>query len=406
MDLDSMARLALPLAMLVVLTASCRDSSPTPTPEEAAIELAQRVLILDTHIDLPFRLQEQWEDVGQRTATGDFDYPRARSGGLDVAFMSIYVPASYQESGGARLFADELIDSVERLVREHPDKFELVRGTDDIRGRAGDGKVLLAMGMENGAPIEHDLANVRHFHDRGVRYVTLAHSKANAISDSSYDEDRPWGGLSPFGREVVVEMNRVGMMIDVSHLSDDATHQAIAASRTPVIASHSSCRHFTPGWERNLSDELIREIAASGGVIQINFGSGFVDDDYRRAWLARHEQVESYFEEHQIDPESDEGKAFSKRYVRENPIEPVRAERVADHIDHVVGLVGIDHVGLGSDFDGLGDSLPHGLRDVSHYPNLLRILSERGYSPAEIEKICGANLLRVWGEVEAAAAPS
>jgi membrane dipeptidase len=380
-----------------------QPEAPAADLGERARELAHELILVDTHIDVPYRLTEKWEDVGGATEGGDFDYPRARQGGLDVPFMSIYVPASYQQSGGAKELADELIDLVERIVADHPEKFALAHSVEQAKSRVAEGKIAVAMGMENGAPIEDDLANVGHFHDRGIRYITLAHSEANQISDSSYDDERPWNGLSPFGRRVVEEMNRVGIMIDVSHLTDDATRQAIETSRAPVIASHSSCRHFTPGWERNLSDELIREIAAAGGVVQVNFGSGFVDDGYHRQWLAQWEELDRYFEEHQIEADSAEAEAYRESYRRQHPLQPVTAERVADHIDHVVSLVGIDHVGLGSDFDGLGDSLPSDLRDVSQYPNLIRVLLERGYSRQEIAKICSGNLFRVWAEVEAVA---
>jgi membrane dipeptidase len=404
MEVDWLARVAAPLMILVMLGA-CRggdgnEETTAPSGADRATELAERLVIVDTHIDLPYRLAENWEDVSVETEDGDFDFPRARRGGLDVAFMSIYVPASYQETGGATMLADDLIDSVERLAREHPDEFALVSDVDGVEAGVGNGRVLLAMGMENGAPLEGQLDNLQHFYDRGVRYITLAHSKSNRISDSSYDEERRWNGLSPFGREVVAEMNRLGMMVDVSHLTDEATAQAIELSRAPVIASHSSCRHFTPDWERNLSDELIVALAEKGGVVQINFGSGFIDEEYHRKWTARYDQIEQYFEEHSLDPESEEGKEFSDRYRSENPIDRSTVERVADHIDHVVALVGIDHVGLGSDFDGLGDSLPEGLRDVSEYPNLIRVLLERGYDEESISKICSGNLLRVWREVE------
>jgi membrane dipeptidase len=223
------------------------------------------------------------------------------------------------------------------------------------------GKISLPMGMENGSPIEGDLANVAYFADRGIRYITLAHAKDNHLADSSYDTRGTHGGLSPFGKKVVAEMNRAGIMVDVSHLSDAAAEQAIEISKVPVIASHSSCRRFTPGWQRNMSDDLIRKLAAKGGVIQINFGSLFI---------------------------------AGKRGPAQTTV-----EQVADHIDHVVELVGIDHVGLGSDFDGVGESLPTGLEDVSMYPKLLEVLLARGYTEVQLEKITSGNVLRVWQAV-------
>ena len=390
----------LALAAAVAGPACSRAPRMEDTGSARADRLAQQLMIVDTHIDVPYRLSERPDDVAEATEGGNFDYPRARRGGLDVAFFSIYVPASYQETGGAKQLADELIDMVDGIVRDHPDKFARGSTVEEVRHHVGEGKLVLAMGMENGAPIEQDLDNVRYFHRRGIRYITLAHSRANQLADSSYDEQRPWGGLSPLGREVVAEMNRVGMMVDVSHLSDDAARQVIELSAAPVFASHSSCRHFTPGWERNLSDELIRGVAGTGGVVQINFGSAFLDDAYRREQEAQSDEIDRYFEEHRIDEGSAEAAAHRERYRREHPIARPSVSRVADHIDHVVRGVGVDHVGLGSDFDGVGDSLPEGLGDVAAYPNLIRVLLERGYTDEDIGKICGENTLRVWAEVE------
>ena len=375
-----------------------------PPAEDAlasrAARLCQELLLVDTHLDVPYRLLGSPDNVAASTPNGDFDYPRARAGGLDVAFLSIYVPAEYQDEGGAFVFAGQLIEMVEGLVRDHPEQFVLARSVADVRREAGRGHVVFALGMENGAPIEQDPRNVRHFHARGIRYITLTHGKSNQISDSSYDENRPWGGLSPLGQQVLAEMNRVGMMVDVSHVTDEAARQAIELSAAPVIASHSSCRHFTPGWERNLSDELIVALAERGGVVQINFGSSFIDDGYRLARKAGTDELERYFAAQRIDETSEAGRGHSERYWREHPLTRPDVRRVADHVDHVVRIAGIDHVGLGSDFDGVGDSLPEGLRDVSQYPNLVRELLARGYNEEDLRKICGENLLRVWSEVE------
>jgi len=368
--------------------------------EARARKLAHESYIIDTHIDVPYRLEQKTEDVTVRTEGGDFDYPRAIAGGLNLAFMSIYVPASHEETGDAKVVADRLIDGMEALIRDHPDKFVFVDSVLVARRPMAQGIIGLALGIENGSAIQGDLDNLRHFHARGVRYVTLTHSKANHICDSSFDENRPWGGLSPFGLEVVAEMNRLGMMIDVSHLSDEAFEQVIEASRAPVIASHSSCRHFTPGWERNMSDEMIKRLAEAGGVIQINFGSSFISDEYRLKRTAARGELEAYFAERGIEPDSDHADQYSLAYFAEHPIEHTDVADVADHIDHVVQLVGIDHVGLGSDFDGVGDSLPTGLEDVSAYPKLIRVLLERGYTDEQVRKILSNNLLRVWGAVE------
>lgn len=396
-------KVAFPLMLAFVLALavlSCR--SEQPSGQDRATELAHRFLIVDTHIDVPYRLAGHEEDPGERTE-GDFDYPRAREGGLDIAFMSIYVPASYQEEGGARQFADELIDMVEGIQARHSEKFAMVTSVAEARRSFADGKLGLALGMENGAPIEDDLSNLSHFHRRGIRYITLAHSKNNQICDSSFDEQRTWQGLSPFGREVVVEMNRLGIMIDISHVTDETFYQVMELSKAPVIASHSSCRSFTPGWERNMGDEMIELLGRKGGVIQINFGSGFLREDARAQseayWKARFEFIESQG----LDHDHPSVQEFTERYWEDREAIYADLSDVVDHIDHVVALAGIDHVGLGSDFDGVGDSLPTGLKDVSQYPNLVRALLERGYTDEDVEKICSGNLLRVWSDVEATA---
>jgi len=357
-------------------------------------------MIVDTHIDVPYRLREKMEDVGLRTEIGDFDYPRARAGGLDLPFMSIYVPASYQETGGAKQLADELIDMVEGIVAAHDDKFALVDGVDRARQVFADGKIGFALGMENGAPVEDDLANLGHFHERGIRYITLTHSKDNQICDSSYDDTHTWNGLSPFGQQVVAEMNRLGIIVDVSHVSDATFERVIELTQAPVIASHSSCRAFTPGWERNISDDLIRRLADNGGVVHINFGSDFLDDEYRLQRKGHREEIKRHLEAEAISEDSPEAREYGRQFFRDHPVPTADVADVVQHIDHVVQLVGIDHVGIGSDFDGVGDSLPTGLKDVSGFPNLIDALLDAGYTEADIEKICSANLMRVWTEVE------
>jgi membrane dipeptidase len=362
--------------------------------------LAAQSIIVDTHVDVPYRLEEEWADISRATEGGDFDYPRARKGGLNAPFMSIYTPARLQEDGGSKELADRLIDMVEGFETSWPEKFSVARSVADVREHFAAGLISLPMGMENGAPIGTDLANLRHFFDRGIRYVTLVHSRWNAISDSSYDDDRHWGGLSPFGRQVVEEMNRLGMMIDISHLTDAAALQALELSTAPVIASHSSCRAFTPGWERNMSDEVLMALADNGGVIHINFGSAFLTEPAQQAAQERRDAVDAFRDEHDYAEDDEAVKAFRDAYREEHP--PVLAELsdVVDHIDHVVSLVGIDHVGIGSDYDGVGPSTPVGLEDVSYYPDLIRELVVRGYSDDEVKKIMGENTLRVWKEVE------
>jgi len=366
--------------------------------------IAQKSLIIDTHIDVPERLNEQWADVTAATPEGDFDYERARRGGLNVLFMSIYTSAQLEATGGNFALANILIDSSEALVGRAPDKFMMVYSPADAEKAKQKGLIGLALGMENGSPIDDKLENVQFFYNRGIRYITLAHALSNHISDSSYDTNRPWHGLSPFGREVVAEMNRLGIMVDISHVSDEAFYQVMEISKAPVIASHSSARFFTPGFERNMSDEMIKALAAKGGVIQINFASSFLTktardwsdtmDKAQKAWLAETGNAEY----------SAAAKEWEKAYRVEHPFPYASVSDLADHFDHVVKLVGADHVGIGSDFEGVGDSLPVGLKDVSFYPALIEELLRRKYTQQQIEAILGGNLMRVWRAVEQASA--
>lgn len=367
--------------------------------EQRALELARQNLLVDTHIDVPYRLHREWGDVTGATEEGDFDYPRAKAGGLNLPFMSIYTPASSEHDGSAYDLANTLIDQVEALVARAPDKFTMVTSPAEAQAAFEAGKLGLALGMENGAPIAGDLDRLRHFYNRGIRYVTLAHSESNHIGDSSYDDVRLWRGLSPFGAEVVAEMNRLGIMVDISHLSDAAAAEVLRVSEAPVIASHSSLRALVPDFERNMDDATLRALADNGGVIMINFGSSFVTPEanahrnkFRPAAAALAERAPA------DDPE-----AFRAAYYSKHPYPFADVTDVADHIDHVVQVVGVDYVGLGSDYDGVGPTLPTGLKDVSTYPNLVAELLRRDYSEEDIIKILGGNLMRVWREVEAQA---
>ena len=391
--------------LLIVIGIFILGCSDDATLRKKAYELAHKFIITDGHIDIPWRLNDGYEDLSVRTESGDFDYIRAKEGGLDAPFMSIYVPSSYQETGGAKEKADSLIDLVHRIANDHPDKFEVAFSVSDVNRIFGNGKIALPMGMENGAPILDDLSNVKYFYDRGIRYITLTHGKDNLICDSSYDTTNTWGGLSPFGRKVVKEMNRVGIMVDISHVTDEVINQVMDMTDVPVIASHSSCRHFTPGWERNMGDAEIKRLKDNGGVIQINYGSSFVTQVSQDKRKANGEKIEAYAKENDLKEDDETFIAYAKKVNEENPMYADITE-VVDHIDHVVKLAGIDHVGIGSDYDGVGDSLPYGLKDVASYPNLIFHLLKRGYSEDDIEKICYKNIWRVWSAVERAAADS
>lgn len=382
------------LIPFVLAAAFFSTSSTAITVTEKAKKLAQENIIIDSHIDVPYRLEEKWVDVTKATSDGDFDYPRAKQGGLNAPFMSIYIPASLDNSASSTRLADKLIDYVEAIVGRAPDKFAVAKSTQDVQEHFAKGLISLPMGMENGSPIQGDLANLQHFYERGIRYITLAHSQANHISDSSYDLRRKWKGLSPFGKELIKEMNNLGVLVDISHVSDAAFYQAIEISQTPVIASHSSLRAFTPGFERNMDDDMIKALGKNGGVIQINFGSTFVTKR-ANAW-SNQRSAEQKKVEKKFGKDSEEYKNFRTQFSQDNPLPYATLDSVLDHIDYVVKLIGIDHVGIGSDYDGVGDSLPTDLKDVSTYPNLIQGLLNRGYSETDISKILSGNFIRVW----------
>ena len=408
-------KFTIPLALCMSLfLASCQTVERTKdfsTLSDAEIQrmadsLAQAFIIVDGHVDLPyrlnvknFRLEREYLSIPVSTTEGDFDYERAKKGGLDAPFMSIYIPSSNQQKPDmGKGLADKLIDMIEGITEAIPDKFALARTPAEIEKNTNEGKISLPLGLENGAPIGNDLANVKYFYDRGIRYITLTHGTDNQICDSSYDSTATWNGLSPFGEQVVAEMNRVGIMVDISHVSDSSFYDVLKVTKVPVIASHSSCRHFTPGFERNMSDDMIRALSENGGVIQINFGASFLDSVARQN-VALRDSLKSLLTSKNLTSKDAAAQPLIEQFGKEHRELYSDVSRVADHIDHVVKLVGIDHVGIGSDYDGVGDSLPLGLKDVSTYPNLIAELLRRGYTAEDVAKVCYKNVFRVWNEV-------
>jgi membrane dipeptidase len=396
----------LQLLLITIFLSSCVAQNTDASLHKLADKLAHDYIITDGHVDLPyrlrvqnFRLEKEFIGIPIETDKGDFDYVRAKKGGLDAPFMSIYIPSSYQKDGGAKELADTLITMVEDIATAHPDKFGIAFTPADVQKYFKKGMIALPMGMENGAPIGDDLANLAYFRKRGISYITLTHSKDNQICDSSYDETRTWKGLSPYGRKVVEEMNRVGIMIDISHVSDETFYQVLEITKVPVIASHSSCRKYTPDFERNMDDDMIRKMKTNGGVIQINFGSTFLDANIGNQNDALRQSLDSLLMIKGLTNKDEAAKPIIEQFQKDNPKLFSDVEMVANHIDHVVALAGIDYVGLGSDFDGVGDSLPTGLKDVSQYPNLIYVLLKRGYTKEDIEKICYKNVFRVWQTV-------
>jgi membrane dipeptidase len=390
-----MYRLLLFLLFVLASFLTAEDNLKNNALYNKATELSKKILIIDTHVDIPYRIKSSREDISVRTENGHFDYVRAIEGGLNSAFMSIFVPAKFEETGGSYEFADTLIDMIEEIGKNYPDKFVVAYSTEDVLKYRNSDVVTLPMGMENGSPIEGSVEKLKHFHKRGIRYITLAHGKANHICDSSYDPNRKWNGLSPFGKTLIHEMNNLGVMVDISHVSDSTFYQVMELTQTPVIASHSSCRHFTPGFERNMDDDMIKKLAENNGVIQITFGSYFISEDFQ----SKMSKMEKYLKEHNISRWGEEGKKYYEEFIKENSIDFGSTKTLVDHIEHVIKLVGIDYVGLGSDFDGIG-ALPVGIKDVSSFPEIIYELLVRGYKEDDIEKICSGNILRVWKEVE------
>lgn len=381
------------------------ERSPGLAPEvQAFLPEARRIaaesIIVDTHVDVPYRLERSWVDVSEATEGGDFDYPRAVAGGLDAPFMSIYIPADVDAQDQGSVLADRLIDSVEALVAADPDKFALAKSPGELVANFHAGKISLPLGMENAGPIR-SVEEVAHWRDRGIRYASLAHSRSNALSDSSYDINERWDGLSPLGKSLVPALNDAGIMLDLSHVSDKAAYQILELSAVPVIASHSSARHFIPGFLRNPDDDLLRAIGAKGGVIMVNIGSSFLSQASRRSSEQATQAFQAYLRESGEARDSEAAQAWRAAYAKEHPYLRATLEHVLDHVDYLAGIAGIDAVGIGTDFDGVGDTLPNGMRDVASYPHLIAGLLSRGYSEEEIKGILSGNLLRVWRVVDA-----
>ena len=397
--------------VFLLLLFSCSEKKPVERMNDEQLrafadELAHKYIIADGHIDLPFRLkiknfriEREYMNIPIKSSEGDFDYERAKKGGLDAPFMSIYIPSSYQllpDKG--RILADSLINMVRGIAENIPDKFALANTVEDVEKNFKEGKISLPMGMENGAPIGDDIKNLQYFYDRGIRYITLTHSKDNQICDSSGDTTHTWNGLSPFGREVVKEMNRIGMMIDISHVDDSTFYQVMKLTKAPCIASHSSARFFAPTVRRDMTDDMIKRLGENDGVMDINFYTAFLSNDAAR----QSKRLDSLLTSMGLKSSDSLAKPAIDQFKKDHPIPATDVETVANHIDHAVKLAGIDHVGLGSDYDGVDgvDYLPDGLKDVSQYPNLIYELLKRGYTESDIEKICSGNFLRVWRQVE------
>lgn len=354
-----------------------------------ANKLAKEILIIDSHVDLPLHLMRKDFDVTVESNDGEFDLPRANKGGLNGAFMSIYT-SPRTENNGAFERADTLIDLVEELENKYPQNFTVAITPEEIEFNFQYGIFSIPMGLENGSPLEGSMDKLHHFFNRGIRYITLCHVKDNHVCDSSGDTTNTWNGLSPFGEQVVHEMNKLGIMIDVSHVSDYTFYDVLRLSKVPVIASHSGCRTLTPNFMRNMSDGMLKALAENGGVINIFFGTTLLNNDVRNEYENWGKRRTEYLK---INDHAE------TQFIIENPVNLGTIHDVVKHLDHAVKIAGINHVGIGSDFDGV-DLLASELKDVSMYPNLIYELLKLGYSDDDIRKIFGGNLLRVWKIIE------
>jgi membrane dipeptidase len=378
--------------------ASGQAESKPQTPS-----LLERSVVLDLHCDTPGLIEAEGYDLGQRHDYGQVDIPRMREGGATGVFFSIYTSATGSTPPQAVKKALAMIDLVQQEVARHPADLVLATSAAEIVAAKAAGKLAILMGVEGGHMIDSNLEVLRSFFRLGARYMTLTHSA-----------DTPWAGSSgsklnkgfdDFGRQVVREMNRLGMMIDVSHVSDQTFFDTIESSSAPVIASHSSCRALA-SHARNMTDEMLQALAKNGGVVHINYYNSFLDDGYRAradAFKDIDQRRKEITKTLAADPKRREAEYRKLNQELIGKAGRVPLTRLLDHFEHAVKVAGVEHVGLGSDFDGVNDQLPEGMEDISKIPNLVDGLKKRGFAEADIEKILGANTLRVMREVEAAA---
>lgn len=352
------------------------------------------MFVLDSHCDTPSQIL-RLRDLSIDGEYSHVDFPKLRRGGVDGAFFALYVPASL-DTEEAYLHAHRLLDAVHSLIRQNPAAVRLTLSERDAKQNQAEGVFSMFMGLENGSPVGSSIDRLHEFYDAGVRYMTLCHSRDNQICDSCSSASGRWGGLSAFGKDVIAEMNRMGMLVDVSHISDAAFYDVLRCSKMPVVATHSCCRALSDH-PRNMTDDMIRALASEGGVIQINFYPLFLDVRFRNILSASGimdygEAVEDAF----IKDPSDPDKRSAWNDVQKALLELPRPsfKKIADHIDHVVSLVGVNHVGLGSDYDGI-EVTPDGMEDISMMPKIFDELRSRGYSEADLAKIASENFFRI-----------
>ncbi|MGA9055228.1 MAG: dipeptidase [Terriglobia bacterium] len=373
---------------------------PPAEAEKTAEKVLLQAIIIDTHADTPQMMLDEGYDLAQPDSPFMISVPKMRQGHLSAEFFSIWVDVGWPKQDLIHRALD-LIDVVYEQVGRHSDVLGMATTADEIVRLHLQGKFAILMGVEGGHIIQDDLRALDIYYRLGVRYMTLTHTANTEWADSSGDKPK-WNGLTNFGKQVVERMNRLGMMVDISHVSDKTFYDTLAATHAPVIASHSSCRALCDV-PRNMTDDMIRALAKNGGVMDINFYSGFLSPDFAAAYKKVAPQIqadESAAEKQYANDRkrlAEESRDIWARYASQFPAPSYTA--IADHIDHAVQVAGIDHVGLGSDFDGI-DSAPKGMEDVSKLPDLVRELARRGYSEQDLKKILGGNLLRVMRQVE------
>ncbi len=390
----------IPGLLVLALPLSSDQKKSYPISDQAR-ELHFSSLVVDTHDDTTQRLY--WEHFVLETHSdiGQIDIPRMREGGLGAIFFSLWSPGTLTGGAGVQRALD-LIDAVREQVASHPNDLMLATTAEDVRRAHAEGKIAVLMGLEGGHMIADDLGVLRTYYALGVRYMTLTHTVNTDWADSANDKPAH-NGLTPFGKQVVVEMNRLGMLVDISHVADKTFWDVLATSKAPVIASHSSCRAICDA-PRNMTDDMIRALAAHGGVIQINYHIGFLSQAYRDAAKKIASEIEDANKKADAACGDDlqcqvwAEARVSEEFTKEGKLPPVNWETIVDHIDHAVKLVGADHVGLGSDMDGA--IMPVGMEDVTHLPQITQALLDRGYSPDDIRKILGLNTLRVLAQAE------
>lgn len=352
------------------------------------------MFVLDSHCDTPSQIL-RLRDLSLDNDHAHVDFPKLKRGGVDGAFFALYVPGNL-ETEEAFEYSQRLLEGVERAVEANSSSVAFATDSAQAFSNKQEGRFSVFLGLENGSPIGNCFDRLKWFYDRGVRYVTLCHSSDNQICDSCASKVKRWGGLSPFGKELVAEMNRLGILIDVSHISDASFYDVLKYSDRPVVATHSCCRALCPH-PRNMTDDMIRSLASVGGVIQINFYPLFLDSGFAEVLSGSGlEEKGGYVEKEFINDPSDPLKRAAWNRIQDEiqALPRPSFKLIADHIDHVVALAGIDHVGIGSDFDGI-EVTPEGMEDISMMPKLFEELRRRGYSEADLEKMASGNFFRI-----------